>query len=363
MSKSSRKESVQERALAILNRNRGSFFSGQELADELGVTRAAVWKAVEKLREEGCEIKAVTNRGYALGEDSDVLNRDSVAQRLSDAATSFYHKLIFLKETTSTNDYIQERYASEAEEGLVVSAEYQTQGKGRYGRSFYSPRGTGIYFSLLLKPNCEAQYAIQITVAAAGAGISACEKVAQKRLDEEVKIKWVNDLYLRDKKICGILTEGTASVETGKMERAILGVGFNLTVDDDCPEDLRRIAGGLFAERAPVGARAALMGAFLNDFYGWYERLFKRGDDEQTRARQELLKEYRARQFLVGKKIDVLNGGREPTQARAASAVGIDDNFRLLVCYDDEPFKIVALNSGEARVRQTASQTRKYLRR
>ncbi|MBQ9875071.1 MAG: biotin--[Thermoguttaceae bacterium] len=347
-----RGDNVKSRVLSELAREKGARVSGQELADSLGVTRAAVWKAIEKLREEGVPIDGASNKGYLLDPAADVLAEGAVRPRLSSGANPFYSELIFLKETTSTNDVLREERFAATPQAVVVCAERQTAGRGRYGRTFQSPRGSGLYFSLLLRPNREIEAAVLVTAVAAVAGARACEKIAPNRATGDVKIKWVNDLYLDGKKICGVLTEGTVSAETRKMERAILGVGFNLTVDPkDFPPELVDRVGGLFPIPAPPGARAALLAAFLDEFRALYDPLFVSDDPtRRAEARESLLREYRDRQLLVGERIEVAERLDPDAKPRLATALGVDDDFRLLVAYDDDRGRVVALNGEEARV-------------
>ncbi|MBQ5367680.1 MAG: hypothetical protein IIU43_09420, partial [Thermoguttaceae bacterium] len=173
------------------------------------------------------------------------------------------------------------------------------------------------------------------------AGARACEIINPRLKQGQVKIKWVNDLYLNDKKICGILTEGAASsLETGKLDYCVLGVGFNLYVDPArTPDELKKTVGGIFAKRPKAGTRAALVAAFLNEFYSFHSQASSR----------DVLNEYRARQALVGERIAVASPMFESKNVRYATAVGVDDSFRLLVSYEDDPDNIVPLNSGEVR--------------
>ncbi len=337
--------SLKTRILEILGENNGSCFSGQELADRLGVTRTAVWKAVEALRNEGYRIEGIRKLGYRLAPDTELLNSTVICSRLDKDAASFFSPECF-ETVTSTNLLLKERAADGAPEGLVLIAENQTKGRGRLGRSFYSPKNSGIYFSILLRPMIPASDAVLMTAAAAAAGAQALEAAFPMLPEGSVQIKWVNDLYLNDHKICGILTEGMLSIESASLEYAVVGVGFNLAEPEGgWPEELKGIAGGLPEEAVGIGARAKLVSAFLNQFLPYY-----RGLSERT-----FLKEYRKRQLVSGKHIEVFPSGMtEPvpgsTEARKALALGIDKNCRLLVLFEDDGTE-QALNSGEVRVR------------
>ena len=344
--------STKAKVLAVLNRNKGVYYSGQELADAIGVTRAAVWKAIENLRLEGYAITGVTKNGYALDVEADVLDSDSIRQNLTPKENKYYQKIVCLKETTSTNTFIKERYADAKLEGLVVSAETQTGGRGRFGRSFHSPVGSGVYFSVLLEPSGTPQKASLITAAAAVAGAKACERINRNLRKGDVKIKWVNDLWLDGRKICGILTESSILFESGEMEYVVLGVGINLSFDvRKAPKELKQTVGGLFSKPAPAGARAELIAAFLSEFYAIYEPLFQKEGPESRAALDALQADYRRRLLFVGQEVDVVRNSFQENDARTATVVGVDKNFNLTVIYDDDPAKIATLNGGEIRVR------------
>lgn len=324
------KQTVRTQVLALLDAHRGSYYSGQELADRLQVTRAAVWKAITALREEGYQILAAPNRGYALAPAADVLTADAIRRALTPAAAGAL-RVEVVRTVPSTNAAVRDR-AWEAE-GLVLVAEEQTAGRGRMGRPFYSPPGSGVYMSLLLRPALAAPNAVLLTAAAAVAAAQAAETVLGEK--DRVQIKWVNDLLLDGKKICGILTEAQLSLESGGLDYAVLGVGFNTAPPPGgWPQELAGIAGSLLAGPSP-GARAQLAAAFLNAFWPLYQHLEERA----------FLPAYRARQAALGRRVEVLQGAAPP---RPADALSIDDACRLVVRFDDG--STAALTSGEVRI-------------
>jgi len=256
--------SVKEQVLRLLKQNTSESISGQQIAEELGVSRAAVWKAVQKLRESGCRIEGTTNRGYFLADDRDILSAGAVAAALGPEAAAFC-RVEYMETAGSTNTLLKERAASGEPEGAVG-------------------------------------------------------------------IKWVNDLFLSGRKICGILTEGMLSFETGGLDYCVLGVGFNIAAPEEgWPEELRGIAGNL-PEPVP---RAALAAAFLNRFLPFYRSL----------PEKNFLPEYRKRQILPGRTVEVLRKG----SVSEALALGIDDDCRLLVRYPDGSEE--RLTGGEVRAR------------
>ncbi len=342
--------SLKNEILEILSKNNGECFSGQELADTLCVTRTAVWKAVESLRNDGYQIEGIRKLGYRLAPDTDLLNNTVIMAQLDEDAAQFYHPECF-ETVSSTNQLLKERASEGAPEGTVLIAENQTKGRGRMGRSFYSPRKSGIYFSILLRPRLKAEYAVLMTAAAAAAGALAIEEAFPALPEGSVKIKWVNDLCLNEHKICGILTEGMLSMESASLEYAIVGVGINLSEPEGgWPGELQGIAGGLPEGMAGTGARAKVVSSFLNHFLPYYRRLSER----------TFLAEYRARQLEIGQPIEVFPAGTmDPvfgsSNARRAVALGIDNNCRLLVLYEDNGTE-EALSSAEVRVRPRSAK-------
>ena len=213
---------LKERVLAVLEENKGKSVSGSEIARSVGMTRSAVWKAVKALREEGYTICAVTNKGYCLSEENDFLSEQSVVPNLR--TKELGRKIDVFKTIDSTNNFAKSLAQLGAVHGTTVISEVQTQGRGRMGRSFYSPLGMGIYMSVILRPELSVEHSLLITSCAAVAVAEAIERVA----GIDCKIKWVNDIYAGNKKLCGILTEASVNVEQGGLEYAIVGMGINV---------------------------------------------------------------------------------------------------------------------------------------
>ena len=196
--------SVKDEVLKELENNKGDYISGGQLADNLGVSRNSVWKAIKALEKSGYEINAIPNKGYCLAEKNDILSSYSIKQHLKNP----HLDISVFSSVTSTNTILKEMAEQGAKEGTVIIAEEQTAGRGRTGKQFYSPKGTGIYISILLRPDIPAEESLFLTTSAAVATARAIEDVSDKR----ALIKWVNDIYLEDKKTCGILTEGAFNV-------------------------------------------------------------------------------------------------------------------------------------------------------
>ncbi len=318
---------TKERLLHLFEARKGSFLSGEEIAQALSVSRTAVWKAVNALRQEGYPIEAATNRGYCLGECADVLSEQGVRRFLGQEGPQL--ELTVLPSVDSTNTWVRDRAALGAPEGCVVAAGEQTAGRGRRGRTFYSPKDTGVYVSLLLRPkHCSVSRATGFTAMAAVAMCEAIEAVS----GETAQIKWVNDVFVRGKKVCGILTEASLGMESGEVDTVVLGAGVNLYPPrEGFPEALKPIAGAVLEDTAS-DAKNHLTGEFLRRMMDIYAA------PEASRY----VEKYRERSLVIGKTVTLLPEGR------AAFVCGIDDACRLLVRYDDG--ETACLSYGEIRV-------------
>ena len=320
---------MKDEILALLEQNRSEFVSGEDLAAKLDVSRAAVWKAVKALQEEGYSITAVPNRGYRLEEDADILSAQGISKYLHGPGAGL--RICVKKSVSSTNTLLKQEAATGEPEGKVLVAEHQSQGKGRQGTNFFSPENAGIYMSLLLRPKTNAAVATLLTTAAAVAVAEAIETVAGR----EAQIKWVNDIFLEEKKVCGILTEAAFAMENGGLDYAVLGIGVNAYEPTwGFPPELRDIATVVFPHRSS-DLRNRLAAEILNVFMGYYEQL-------ENRA---FVTEYRRRCFVLGRPILVVKG----EETFPATALDLDENCRLQVRYDDG--KEEFLQAGEIHVR------------
>lgn len=325
---------TKEKLLALLEDSKGTFFSGEEIARTLQVSRAAVWKAVNALREDGYIVDAATNKGYRLSPDSDILSPQGIRRFLKPEYRDL--DLTVLPTAPSTNALVREKANQGCPEGCIIIACEQTAGRGRYGRQFFSPVDSGVYLSLLLRPTAYSpQQATCLTAAAAAAMCQAIEEVT----GQQPGIKWVNDIFLHGKKVCGILTEAAVGLETGTLNYMVLGAGVNLYPPaEGFPEEIQPIAGSVL-ERSCPEAKNRLVGEFLNRFWDFYTH-------PECRT---YLEDYRSRSLAIGQNVTVLSAGR----AVSAYAYGIDDDFRLLVRYDSG--KTEALSYGEIRIQLAES--------
>ncbi len=320
---------TKDAVLRMLWQNPDRFLSGEILAKELNISRTAVWKAVKQLRAEGYDIESVTHRGHRLLDKGDVLTEQSVCR--------FLHSQNILPRVYSrigsTNTALKTMAAEGAPEGTALIAGEQTDGRGRMGRSFYSPPDSGLYLSLLLRPQLPAAEAVKLTACAA---VAVCETI-EELSGLETQIKWVNDVLIAGKKVCGILTEGSLDCESGQLSYAVVGVGVNTAVPKgDFPPALRQIAGAVFGEDRPPMLRSRLAAGILDRLMAYCVK----PDDPAV------FEAYRRRSLVPGREITVLSPGREP---EAATALALDTDFGLLVRLPDGSVK--KLSSGEVSIR------------
>ena len=301
---------VKSRLLEMLEKYKGEVISGERIAGELGCTRAAVWKAVKSLREDGYTIEAGPNKGYMLAKDTNRLSQEGIRLFLDDPEV----KIDIYDELESTNQTAKkEAMIGEAGHGAFVIARSQTAGRGRRGREFYSPADAGLYISVILKPQGTLQDSLLITTAAAVSVYRAVKQICGIQLD----IKWVNDLFYKGKKVCGILTEAVTDFESGNIEFAIVGIGLNLyETPEGYPEELQGIAGGLFTDRDNASEldRNRLVAAIINNLLIETQEI-------------QLPKEYIDQNIVPGKKIQIRDG----KYVREAQALEICQDGRLKV--------------------------------
>ena len=321
-----------ERVLSLLRERQGAYLSGEAMSRTLGISRAGVWKAIEGLRQEGYTIASAPNRGYCLEDAPDRLRVGELFGLLSDAKIG--SQLLCLDVIDSTNTECKRQAMSGAEEGLVVTAEEQTAGRGRRGRDFQSPRGKGLYLSALLRPRLTPEEVSDFTAWVAVAvcdGIEACCGVRPQ-------IKWTNDIVLEGKKLVGILTELGLESETNTLDYMVTGIGVNVNQSpEDFSPEVREMATSLAQElgrpvrRAELAAQIVLA---LDRMYAGYPE-----------DRAEYLAKYRADCITTGHQVQLIT----PTARRQAFALEIDDDFNLVVeLYNG---KRETVSAGEVSVR------------
>ena len=284
--------------------------SGERLARRLGISRNSVWKAIEQLRQEGYVIEAVTNRGYRLVSAPNRISQPEIERWLK--AETIGARMEIHETLDSTNTRAKAIAATGAPHGYLVIAESQASGRGRFGRPFFSPEHSGVYMTYVLRPKMLAEQAVMITSMAAVAVARAIETVA----DVDVKIKWVNDLYVNDRKVCGILCEASMDFETGQLEYAVLGIGINVTAMK-FPAELADIATSIENECGKSVSRSRLIAEISNQLEALYGQL-------ETR---EFMKESRERSNVIGREVEVSRGG----ERFPARVLDIDESGRLVI--------------------------------
>ena len=331
--------SLKESVLNLLQESKGEYLSGEELSSQLGVSRTAVWKAIRSLREEGYRIDAVTSKGYMFPNTEARISEDELRKYLP--ARYRNNRILVYDVTDSTNLRARQIAAGAGPDeggsvhGSAVFALRQTAGRGRLGRSFFSPE-EGIYLSIVIKPDFDFSKSVLVTVAAASAVVGAIEKVCGKK----AQIKWVNDVYLDGKKVCGILTEGITDLESGQIDYLVIGIGINTTLRG-FPAELKKTAGAVEGDYSRPELAAEVITGILDYM-----------EDLDEKAFMEI---YRSRSMLIGKDVLVYKGiyRKDPSQelgGRPARVLGIDDEGGLEVIYSDGSRE--TLRTGEVSVRE-----------
>ncbi len=318
--------------LALLRDSR-DYVSGQQLCDQFGVSRTAVWKAINQLKEEGYRIDAVSHKGYRLLKSPDVLSRSEILSRLKTKWAG--RQLFYLEETGSTN-IDATRYAEEGEpHGTTVVAEKQNAGRGRRGKYWESPPGTAIYMTIMLKPDFAPDKASMLTLVMA---LSVAEAVTEAT-GLHAGIKWPNDVVVNKKKICGILTELNAEMDY--IRHVVIGVGINVNnaAPEEFPEEIRQTATSLKIETGLSISRAALIERVLERFEHNYDTFV-------TTLDLRLLIEAYSRHLLnLNAEVNVL----DPKGNYTGIARGISTTGELLVEAENGVMKTVY--AGEVSVR------------
>ena len=321
--------------LSLLEIHRGESLSGGDIARQLSVSRNTVWKAIKALKKEGHLIEGVTNKGYCLSREDDVISPEGIAPFLKKASRA--EGIQVYKSVDSTNAVAKQLALGGAPHGTIVIAEEQTLGRGRKGRVFFSPAGGGIYLSFILRPKMAISQALIVTAAAAVLTAQAMEAVK----DCQITIKWVNDLFLQDKKVCGILTEAATDCESGGIDYLILGIGINVKPGKtDVPSEIKTVVGTLFNRDEKAVLRnhlAAILIDMILDFFLILEV-------DPKLATKSIMAEYRSRSNVIHKWIQVMG---DPALTEGY-AVDIDDQGFLLV--EDAQGQRHTLNSGEVSI-------------
>lgn len=319
---------MKKRILNLLKESK-DFLSGEKISEEFGVTRAAIWKSINSLKEEGYEIESIPRKGYRLQSSPDILSYEEIKDYLN---TEFIGRKIYYYDTIESTNKLAKDIAQDEEEGLVIVAEEQTKGRGRLGRQWESPKKKGLYFSIILKPQVPPTKVGKLTLLGAAAVYLSLDEIGINS-----QIKWPNDIVINGKKVCGILTE--MSSELNMINYVIMGIGVNVNLEKNhIPEDLQDKASSLKIESKDQIDRKKLLATILNKFENLYSLFI---DDGEITQAIEICRDNSA---VIGKEVQVINGSTK----RVGKALDINEEGQLLVEFDG---KIETIFSGEISVR------------
>ena len=322
--------STEQEIIRLLKKKSRSYLSGQTLSKSFGLSRTAIWKHINAIKEMGYFIEASPAKGYRLNLDNLPFNAFEISSNLK---TSFIGKDIsFYKDTGSTNDAARAFAIKGAREGFAVVADSQTKGKGRLGRSWESPAGVNIYTSIVLRPSIMPLFAPQLTLVSAVAVAEAISKYSQKTPE----VKWPNDILINSKKVAGILTEMNS--ETDRINFVIIGIGVNINMTRKMfPEELRPIATSLKEEIGKEISRIDFIQTLYLNLETWYKRYLKHGFEPIRKAWTGYFN-------MAGKVVKV----RQMDKAIEGVAMGIDDNGVLLL--REKSGNITRIISGDVEI-------------
>lgn len=321
--------------LELLKQHPEEYLSGESVSRQLGLSRTAIWKAVDSLRREGYGIEARTGLGYRLTGTPNALTEREIRSFL-EKTELVGRELHCLDSVDSTNTYAKQLALAGAADGMAVVANSQTAGRGRMERGFQSPRDKGVYLTVLLRPKLPPEKLLPVTALGAVAVCNAIERVCALR----PQIKWANDLVLGGKKLCGILTEMSLEGETGLLQYLVMGIGVNvLHGTEDFSPEVGKIATSLTLELGRPVSRPQLAAAELAELDKLYTALL-------GGAIAPYLEAYRRDCITLGREVQLLraDGSREHV-----TALDVDDQFGLVVRRDNGETTVV--RSGEVSVR------------
>lgn len=326
-----KKISTKEVILKYLEENRAKYISGEDLAKLLDISRTAIWKGVNSLKEEGYLINSSTNKGYKLDDSCDKMDKYGVAFSLRDELKDI--DLTVFDTIDSTNTEAKRLlYTEELSNFTVLISDEQTGGRGRTGKSFESPKGTGIYISIVILPKKRFDFSAfdLVTVKAA----VAVHNAIKNKTGKNTEIKWVNDIFLNKKKICGILTEADSDFESREIKSIIIGIGLNFnTPEEGFGEKVKDIATSLNPDNNLH--RNEMAAEILNQFYEAYYNM----------SDEEVLKIYKENSLLLGKIVNFKKNGKD----YSLKAIDINEKGNLIV--EEEHGDKVILSSGEVSVK------------
>ncbi len=311
-------------------RESDGYVSGQELCEKLGVSRTAVWKAINGLKEKGYQVEAVRNRGYRIIESPDILTKEELSSMIDTewAGQTIY----YFDQIDSTNIRAKQLGEEGVPHGTLIVAGQQNAGRGRRGRTWESPPGVSIYMSIVLRPEMAPVKAPMLTLVMA---LSAADSL-KECTGLDVQIKWPNDIVLNGKKLAGILTE--MSTEMDYINHVVIGVGINVNTGQ-LPEELEEKATSLRLETGRIIRRSEIIASIMKEFEGNYQLFI------ETQGLRQMQEKYNSLLINREKEVRILGVKEE----YAAYALGINEKGELLVRRDNG--EIEAILAGEVSVR------------
>lgn len=320
---------MKEKIIQLLN-DAEEYISGEEISNQLGVSRTAIWKVIKQLREQGYEIESITRKGYKLVKSPDVLKSEEIRYNLN---TKLLGKKVITFDTLESTNKEAKRFAIEGEnEGTVIISEEQTSGKGRRGKDWISPPNSGIWMSIILRPEIIVQNASMLTLVA---GLAVC-KAIQEETKLNVEIKWPNDIILDEKKVGGILTEMSSEIDF--INFIIVGIGINVNIPS-FPEEISNVATSLLINGKKNYKRKNIVKKILEYFEIYYNKYL------QTEDLTYLIEEYNKYCINIGRDVKIIN----KNEVLIAKAKEVTTSGELVVI--DDNGKEVIINSGEVSVR------------
>lgn len=312
---------MKKKILNIL-KNTDGYISGEKISEQVGISRAAIWKHINKLKQDGYEIESFTHKGYHLVFSPDIITAEDIQNGLN---TEFIGRNIFMYDKTDTTNE-RAKAKSNAPDGSLFIAEVQTCGKGSRGRGWQSPKGTGIWHSVLLKPDIPPMEVSQITLIA---GLAVCKAVGLNSM-----IKWPNDIVINGKKICGILTE--MSAEINMIHYIVCGIGINVNMET-FEDNLSDKATSMYIESGKKYPRSVIIARLMNEFEYYYKKFLDNG-------LSAILDEYKEHCVTLGRDVNVIFN----KETVSGTAVDVDENGSLVV---ETSGGIIRVTSGEVSVR------------
>lgn len=319
-----------------LLKSRAGFVSGAEIAEALGVTRAAIWKKIKLLIKTGYAIESSPAKGYKLLKSPE-FSIEEIRKSLSVHSRTIGKQIIFFETVGSTNTAAMGFAEKGYPDGTVIIADAQTRGKGRLGRTWVSPPGKNLYMSVILKPEIPPTDATILTLMTA----VACASAVKKLTSIPVSIKWPNDLIVGNKKLCGILTEIRADMD--RISTAVIGIGININLEtQDMPDDIKTLATSIKLETGEPQSRTVFAVEILKGIDKWYDVLIRLG-------KKIIIEEWLQLSSTIGQTVTVTTGNTVLT----GIAEGIDNEGMLILKLPDASFK--KISAGDLTVLRTAS--------